>query len=617
MAALTVNVWDKLPRFVREPDPNIYLTGSPLFLDFETTNLDKGDARNKQNRIVLSCWQEGWDGPLVHKWGGEYELDDLCDAVTRADFLVAHNAKFELKWLQRCGVSIDNLLVYDTMLAEYVIGGNRWKTSQLSLQMCAERRGLGSKGKIVSAMMKAGVPTEDIPTQWLLKYCEQDLRLSLSLMKRQLQEVEGTRLLPVIYSRALLCATLADLEQNGMRLSEDLISMTSSLESQLRELESRGNRLAQGVNLGSPKQMGAYLYDQLKFSEPTIRRGRKVLPDRTASGQRKTDSDTIAELECRTEEQRVFKALYMEAKEVGQQLSKYLRKFVECLTDAGGVLYANFNQMQTSTQRLSSSGAEYKVQFQNFPRAYKKFFRAKRDGWLIGECDGAQIEFRVAGHLGKDPQVKADVKGKVDVHAFTAETLTGAGQETDRQGAKEHTFKPLYGGSSGTEAEQTYYRAFKDRYKGVADAQARWIDRVLANKKLETEWGLVYYWPDTRMDSTGYITNTTSICNYPVQALATAEIIPLALVCMWHRLKRMPELRMELVNTVHDSIVAEFPPEEERAFHDLARTCMIYDAEYMVKRLYDIDLYVPLGCGVKVGDRWGTGTETKYEKESE
>lgn len=612
MGTLTVKVGD-LPAFVERPDPTIYETGKPLFLDFETTNLSKGSSRNPKNRIVLACWQEGWYGPISHKWGGEFEQQDLCDAIRRSDFIVAHNAKFELGWLDRCGVELSQLLVYDSMLAEYVIGGNRWKTGQLALHSVSTRHGVGSKLSTVSRLIKAGVPTEDIPREWLLRYCQQDVRLLPQLLAAQLAMLSGTKLLPIVYSRCLLTPVLTDLEKNGMKLdSAPVRGLAQALEGSLEQLERRANVLAEGVNLNSPKQLAAFLYDQLGFSEPTIKRGRKTLPDRTPSGGRKTDADTIAALECRTDRQREFKEIFEQARDCNGQLTKYLRKFVECLDKNEGRLYANFNQTQTATHRLSSSGAEYAVQFQNAPRLYKKFFRASVDGWVVGEADGAQLEFRVAGHLGRDDAVRSDVASGVDVHAKTSTKLTEAGQETDRQGAKEHTFKPLYGGESGTEAEQAYYRAFREWYPGVREAQLRWIDRVLLNKELETEWGLVFYWPDTRMTSSGYITNTPSICNYPVQSFATAEIIPLALVCMWHRLKRIEGAMMRLVNTVHDSIVAEFPPEETELFHTLAVKCMIEDATDMVRKLYGIELFVPLGCGVKVGDRWGTGKETKY-----
>jgi DNA polymerase I-like protein with 3'-5' exonuclease and polymerase domains len=613
---LTVNLGG-LPAWVCEPDPTIYEWGVPLFLDFETTGLDKGSALTAENRIVLACWQLGWDGKVEHKWGGQYEQEELCHAITKCTFIVAHNVKFELQWLARCGIDLSELIVYDTQLAEYVIGGNRWKTENLSLELTARRHGLPGKVGLVSRMIKAGICPSEIPQAWLLKYCEQDVALLPSVMTKQLDAMSGTRLLPVVYNRCLLAPVLADIETNGMQLDQSQIQpLWEETETKYAEAERALNEMAKGVNWNSPKQVAAFLYDELKFPEPRVKRRGIWVPLRSKAGGRKTDADTIAALVPTTDEQKQFKERFEYAKELFTLLKMYLRKFNDCCVEAGGILYGVFNQTQTYTHRLSSSGRKYKVQFQNFPRQFKKFFRAP-EGWLVGETDGAQLEFRVAGHLGRDVAVIADVVGGVDVHSFTAETLTVNGQETNRQDAKTHTFKPLYGGSSGTEAEQAYYRAFKEKYPGVAKAQQVWINNVLLDKKLETEWGLVYYWPDTKMDRSGYITNTTSICNYPVQAFATAEIIPISLVCMWHRLKRS-KYKMYLVNTIHDSIVAYLPPEEREVFVALARQCMIEDTYQIVERLYGIKLIVPLGCGIKIADHWAaTKDELKFEAPKE
>jgi hypothetical protein len=111
------------------------------------------------------------------------------------------------------------------------------------------------------------------------------------------------------------------------------------------------------------------------------------------------------------------------------------------------------------------------------------------------------------------------------------------------------------------------------------------------------------------MKRDGYITNTNSIYNYPVQAMATAEIIPLAMVCAWHRMK---DLRSYLVNTVHDSIIAEVHPEEVELWHEIAQQCLIADAYTMMEKLYGVALTVPLGAGVTIGTHWGSKNETVY-----
>lgn len=606
-----------LPPWIEYPDPDIYNWGKPVFLDFETTNLSKGSALDPRNRLVLSVWQVGWDGTPKVSWGNEYELEELVRNVNENEFLVAHNAKFELQWLARCGLDLGRALVYDTMLAEYVIGGNRWTLGKLGLDTCLRRRKLGGKEAVVSRMIKAGICPSEIPAEWLEEYCRRDVAVLQDLMRAQLADMKGTRLLPVVFNRCALTPVLADIETNGMHLDSDLVRTEfDELSKVYKELEAKLNTLTGGINFRSRKQLAEFLYDKLEFAELTVKKGRQWEPKRTPGGDRATDTDTLATLKATTPAQREFKELYTRLNATSQALSKYMTKFKDCVDKAGGVLYGNFNQTNTQTHRLSSTGREYSAQFQNFPRAYKPLFSAGRSGNLIAEVDGAQLEFRVAAHLGRDHSALADIEAGTDVHSYTATVLTEAGQPTNRQGAKEHTFKPLYGGQSGTEAEQEYYRAFREKYPEIAETQRKWVAHVLEHKYLETEWGLRYYWPDTRMDRSGYITNTTSICNYPVQAFATAEIIPAALVLMWHVVRKR-KLPITLINTVHDSIIAEITPNAVEDFHEVARWCLI-DGVYMyIRELYGIEIICPLGCGIKVASHWGaTKDETKYEADA-
>lgn len=615
---------------VLAPEVAKYESDNYVVLDFETTVRSKGSALDDRNSLVLSCWQLGAGHPEanalntlpperrvrdseVHvRWGSEYEIAELVRVCRQADFLVAHNAKFELQWLERCGLDIKEVLVWDTMIAEYVRGGNRWTWHQLSLENCAKRNFNEGKVSVITAMYKAGLCSTEIPASWLERYCKQDVMLTHRLMLEQRSTLKTRDLLPVLYTRCILTPVLADIEKNGMMLDEaEVLNKKAETEATLAQLQKKLDLLTKGINLNSTKQLREYLYQTLKFRELMVKRSGQWIPDRTGSGQEKADAATLDRLRAETAEQREFLELYRAYKSAWNELTKYLRKFAECVGDAGGLLTAQFNQTNTQTHRLSSSGREYSTQFQNFPRAYKPLFRARRKGWVIGECDGAQLEFRVAAHLGRDPVALRDIIEGTDIHSVTAEIIG-----VSRQDAKAHTFKPLYGGQSGTDDEKRYYQFFRDKYKGITGTQQSWIDEVLETGKLRTEWGLRYYWPDTKMDKSGYVTNTTSICNYPVQAFATAEIIPIALTSFWHRIKE-EGLQMMIVNTVHDSIIVELPEEEIEDFHRLAQQCLIEDVYPYLEEVYGVKLTVPLGCGVMIGSHWGSKDETVYNaKES-
>jgi len=620
----TQAVLAELPAHVSAPDPAIYWSDDYVVLDFETTTELKGSPLAEGNRIVLGCWyrqQYGGTVPVVaHQFGSEYEQDELVRACREARFIVAHSAKFELGWLKRCGIDLRQIVCFDTLIAEYVLGGNRFALHELSLDACLHRHGLPGKESTVGLMIKGGVPVPEIPESWLLRYCERDVGATGELFLKQRELLCSKGLEAVNYQRCLVTPCLTDIEFNGMQLDPAIINKRVLQEEETyAKLTNQLQSFCDGASPASPKQMREFIFDTLKFRVPTDYKGSPILTD---TGHPSVAADVVAQLVPTTKRQTDFVALRTLWSESHSSLTKYLRKFKECCDVASGHLRCQFNQATTRTHRFSSNGLQFRVQFQNLNRLFKPFFRSRHSGWLIGEADGAQLEFRVATHLGRDRIALQDIVRGRDIHKYTASILNNCDMEDvsgpQRQAAKTDTFKPLYGGTSGTPAQQRYYASFKERYNLIAQAQQGWTQQVLRDKQLRTEWGLRYYWPDTRLCASGYITNTTSIYNYPVQAFATAEIIPIVLVAAWHRMK---DWKSFIVNTVHDSIIAELHPDEVEAWHELAQRTFIHDTYNIVKSLYGIDITVPLGTGVTVGTHWASKsakrTEVVYEAPDE
>jgi DNA polymerase I-like protein with 3'-5' exonuclease and polymerase domains len=587
---------------VADPDPSIYWSDNYVVIDFETSNILKGSALSEANSIVLACWERG-DGTSGYHFGSEYDQSELVAACENADFIVAHNAKFELGWLRRCGVDLRRVVTFDTLLAEWVLGGNTYKLRMLGLGRCLERRGLEGKEGLVGLMIKAGFCPSQIPQSWLLKYCERDVTATHELFLLMRQELKDKGLEAVNYHRNLVTPCLADIEFNGLQLDEQQVTkLAGEMENEYNKLTSELQDFCGGAEPTSPAQLAGFVYGDLGFKVPLDHRRRPLL---TPGGNPSVAAPVMEQLRPTNNRQRTFLDKYNEWSAYHSDVTKYLRKFGECCAENGGRLHGSINQGSTGTHRFSSSGLAYKVQFQNLNRRFKPLFCARNDGWLVGEADGAQLEFRVAVHLGRDKVGLSDIVGGVDIHSFTASVIG-----CSRQDAKAHTFKPLYGGFSGTPKEQEYYRAFAEKYSGVADTQRGWALKTLSTKRLDTEWGMKYYFPHTKLKESGWITGQTKIYNYPVQAFATAEIIPIVLVAMWHRSK---DLDLFIVNTVHDSVIAEIPPHEKEIWHDLAKQCFIDDCYRIISKLYAVRLTVPLGTGVMVGSHWGN----REAKESE
>jgi DNA polymerase I-like protein with 3'-5' exonuclease and polymerase domains len=287
-------------------------------------------------------------------------------------------------------------------------------------------------------------------------------------------------------------------------------------------------------------------------------------------------------------------------------ITTYLDSFITNIKNnikRNNTLYVNFNQCVTATGRLSSSNPN----FQNLPR--DKTFPIRRciiSRWKHGsllDCDLAQLEFRVAAILSGDDVASQDILDGVDVHEYTAKVLTDAGQPTDRQGAKSHTFKPLYGGLSGTEAEVTYYKAFLDKYKGIAAWHNKLSEEAIATKSIISPSGRIYSFPyATRNARTGKASSYTQIVNYSVQGFATGDLTPCLIIELYKEMKRQ-QVKSLLILTVHDSVTADVYPGEEDVMIQLFKKVFDKIPEMMYNR-FKLEIKIPIGYDLKIGTNW-------------
>jgi DNA polymerase I-like protein with 3'-5' exonuclease and polymerase domains len=283
----------------------------------------------------------------------------------------------------------------------------------------------------------------------------------------------------------------------------------------------------------------------------------------------------------------------------------YLSSFVDGIklhTKADGKLHVRLLQHRTSTGRLS--GADPNMQ--NMPRGgtfpVKKVFVSRFEGGKILEADFAQLEFRAAAYLSQDGVAIEEVSTGFDVHAYTAKVITDAGQPTDRQTAKAHTFAPLYGatGFGRTKAEAAYYEHFTDKYKGIAAWHSRLAKEAIGTQKIRTPSGREFSFPDVVRKASGRVSYFTQIKNYPVQSFATADIVPIVLI---HIDDLLTDMQSCIVNTVHDSIVIDVHPEEEQKVLDVINETNKVLKDLITMR-WGIDFNVPLLLESKIGPNW-------------
>jgi DNA polymerase I-like protein with 3'-5' exonuclease and polymerase domains len=287
----------------------------------------------------------------------------------------------------------------------------------------------------------------------------------------------------------------------------------------------------------------------------------------------------------------------------------YLSSFIGGISrnvKRNGILHPRFNQCVTRTTRLSSSDPN----FQNQPRGNTFPVRAVvvsrfEDGSIL-QADYSQLEFRVAAQLCGDEKMIKDILDGVDVHTYTASVIYGKPEsdvtKDERTAAKAHTFKPLYGGTSGTPNEVAYYQAFVDKYPALAKWHADLQTEAITHNVVSLHTGQQFAFPDTKRLASGAASNAPSIKNYPVQGLAGGCVVPLALISLHHELRNQG-CKSLVINTVHDSIVLDVYPGEEKQIARITYDAMRY-VDKVFEELYNIKWHVPLEVDVEIGKNW-------------
>jgi DNA polymerase-1 len=96
------------------------------------------------------------------------------------------------------------------------------------------------------------------------------------------------------------------------------------------------------------------------------------------------------------------------------------------------------------------------------------------------------------------------------------------------------------------------------------------------------------------------VSHFTQIKNYPVQSFATADIVPVALL---HIDKLLDGMQSCVVNSVHDSIVIDVHPDEERSVIDIINKTND-DLPNLIVMRWGVQFNVPLLLEAKIGYNW-------------
>ncbi|MGY1747284.1 DNA polymerase I [Blastococcus sp. SYSU D00695] len=347
------------------------------------------------------------------------------------------------------------------------------------------------------------------------------------------------------------------------------------------------------VNLGSPKQLQAVLFDELGLPKT-----KKIKSGYT------TDADALTSLLATTGHP--FLEHLLRHRDVTR-----LRTVIDGLipmVDDGGRIHTTFQQTIAATGRLSSTDPN----LQNIPIRTAEGRRI-RQAFVVGAgfeslmtADYSQIEMRIMAHLsGDEGLIEAFTSGE-DLHSFVASRAFDIPiDQVDpemRRRIKAMSYGLAYGlsayGLSGqlrisVEEAREQMNAYFERFGGIRDYLDTVVDDARKTGYTETTLGRRRYLPDLTSDNGQRRQMAERMAlNAPIQGSA-ADVIKVAMLNV-EKAIAAEGLTSRMLLQVHDELVLEVAPGEREALEALVRREMAGAAE----------LSVPLEVSVGFGSSW-------------
>ena len=582
------------------------LRQAPLFaFDTETTSLDAQQAQLVGLSFAVEPHEAAYV-PLAHDYeGAPVQLDREAVLLALKPLLedpakakVGQNAKYDINILANGSPAIQMRgVAYDTMLESYVLNSTATRHDMDSLAQkyldhttiaFEDIAGKGAKQLTFNQidLDKAGpYAAEDADITLRLHYALQARLAQTPSVQPVLMDIEMP-LVPV----------LAKIERQGALVDAALLQVQSGeLGVKMAELEQRAYELAgEEFNLGSPKQLGAILYDKL---------GMPVL-SKTAKGQPSTAEAVLAEL---AEQDYPLPTVLMEYRSLSKLKSTYTDKLPEQINPRTGRIHTSYQQAVAATGRLSSSDPN----LQNIPvrtaegRRIRQAFVAS-PGYKLLAADYSQIELRIMAHLAKDEGLLHAFRNDLDVHRATAAEVFGVPLEQvthdQRRSAKAINFGLIYGMSAfglakqiGVDRKQSqdYIDRYFARYPGVLAYMERTRAQAAEQGFVETLFGRRLYLPDINAKNPALRKGAErTAINAPMQGTA-ADIIKRAMVAVDNWLTDSG-LDARVILQVHDELVLEVREDLVEQVREQIRPYMSNAAQ----------LDVPLLVEVGIGSNW-------------
>jgi DNA polymerase-1 len=511
---------------------------------------------------------------------------------------IGFDIKRDMLMLGRRG--IDLRAIDDAMLMSYVLEGGLHGHSMAELFELHLGRPPVKLGEIAGTGRNRLDPAA-LPPERLIDYACQQADLAVRLARLLRPRLRTEKLLTVYETiERPLVTPVAAMEQAGIAVDrEELRRLSQDFAQRIGELELKIYNLAgREFNIGSPKQLGEVLFDELNLGS-----GKKGKTGAYATGH-----EVLEELAAFGHD---LPARVLDWRQLTKLKSTYTDALVEEINPATGRVHTSFELAVASTGRLSSTAPN----LQNIPirteegRKIRRAFVAA-PGHKLLSVDYSQIELRLAAHIAEIGPLRQAFAEGADIHALTASQVFGvpvAGMDPMvRRRAKAINFGIIYGISPFGLAQQlgipqgeakAYIEAYLARFPGIRTYMERTREVARRQGYVTTLFGRRCHVPgiNDRNPARRSFMERASI-NAPLQGSA-ADIIKRAMIRIPPALAAAG-LRGRMLLQVHDELLFEVPESELETTSALVRRIMEQAP------LPAIQLSVPLVAESGIGDNW-------------
>ena len=514
---------------------------------------------------------------------------------------IGQNIKFDFIILLRNEIKLDP--IEDTMLMSYALDAGRHRHNMDNLS----ETHLNHKPisfKEVAGTGKKQISFDKVPIKLATQYAAEDADVTFRLYTFFRERLDKEKLLKIyeLFEKPMV-NLLSQMEIEGIKINSSFLKeLSKKFDNKIKKLEKEIFSIAKReFNIGSPKQLGEILYNELKIA--TIKKTKK--------GGFATSAAVLEDLAFKGHK---LPRIVLDWRQLTKLKNTYTDALPEHLNAKTNRVHTSFLLAATTTGRLASS----EPNLQNIPiktedgKEIRKAFIAERNHSLIS-ADYNQIEMRILADIADVKELKKAFKNNEDVHSLTASQvfdipLNKIDKETRRR-AKAINFGIIYGISqyglakqisvSNSEAAE-FLKSYFKKFPEIKDYMNSTINFCRKSGYVNNIFGRRCY--ITGINDKNYNVRNfqeRAAINAPIQGSA-ADIMRLAMIKITSEFEKNPNYKTKMLLQIHDELVFETPQDELEKIVPIIKKNML-DASSSEHHQFTI----PLTVDINSGNNWG------------